>query len=419
MNSGVPTKRPAKIFYGWWIVLGTAIAASVHSGLYMSGFGAFFDYLVNEFQCSRAALSGAFSLRGFEGGILGPVEGMLVDKFGPRKIMLVGVFLMGAGFMLLSRVANLTQFYLVFLLMIALGAGLGLSSPAYIAVGNWFVRKQGIAFGLAQSGIGLGGLIVPLLSWLIVQQGWRTAALVSGIAIPFVGIPIALLMRLRPEHYGSVPDGEAAPPVVGQEGGRRVDFTAGEALRTRAFWFLSVTFAIRLMVTGAVTVHFMPFLLDSGFPREVAAAALGSIVLISVAGRLIFGWLGDRIEKRYVTAGLLMLLAGSLVLLGQVKSLWQLVIFLVLYAPAYGGLATLMLAIRGQYFGRKAFGTIMGLSGMVTMLGTVAGPIFAGYTWDITGDYKLAFMVFAAAMALAVGLILWTRQPFKEEAREV
>ncbi len=419
MNLDALVKRPKRIFYGWWIVLGAALGMAVNAGLYFYGFGTFFDSLVSEFRSTRAVLSGAFSLARLEGGILGPIEGLLVDKFGPRKIMLFGVFLMGAGFLLLSRVSSITEFYLVFVLMVALGAGLGFSTPLFTAVGNWFVRRQGIAFGLAQSGIGLGGLLIPLLSWLIAQYGWRAAALAAGITIFVVAIPIAFVMRHKPEQYGYVPDGETTPSEETREVSRQADFTAREALRTRAFWLLSFTFSIRVMVTSAVTVHIMPFLLDSGFPREVAAAALGSIAFISVAGRLGFGWLGDRIAKRYVIAVLLLLLAGSFLLLGHVKSLWQLFIFLALYAPAYGGEATLMQTIRGEYFGRRAFGTIMGFMGMVMILGTVAGPLFAGYAWDITGSYNLAFMVFAGTMAVAVGLVLLAKPPVKKEDKEV
>ena len=419
MNLDALFKRPKRIFYGWWVVLGAALSQAVMAGVYYYGFGAFFDSLVREFRCTRAVLSGAFSLARLEAGVLGPIEGLLVDKFGPRKIMLVGVFLMGTGFVLLSRVSSIIEFYLVFVLMVALGSGLGFHTPLFTAVGNWFVRRQGIAFGLHQSGMGLGGLLVPLLSRLIAQHGWRMAVQTIGITIPAFTIPIALIMRHRPEQYGYLPDGETAPSKEVRKVGGQVDFTAREALRTPAFWFLSIAFAIRLMVTSAVQVHIMPFLLDNHFPREVAAAALGSIAFISIAGRLVFGWLGDRIEKRYVIAGLLVLLAGSLVLLGYVKSLWQLCMFLVLYAPAYGGLATLMQAIRGEYFGRMAFGTIMGFMGLIIALGTVAGPLFAGYTWDITGSYNRAFFIFAGAVAVDVGLILWAKPPVKKEDKEV
>ena len=205
------TKRPKRIFYGWWIVLGAALGMALNASVYFYGFGVFFDSLITEFKSSRVVLSGAFSLARLESGLLGPIDGFLVDRFGPRKVMLIGVLLMGTGFVVLSRVSSITGFYLAFILMLALGAGLGFATPLITAVGNWFVRRQGVAFGLAMSGIGLGGLLVPLLSWVITQYGWRNAMLVAGITVFIVATPISLLMRHKPEQYGDVPDGEAAP----------------------------------------------------------------------------------------------------------------------------------------------------------------------------------------------------------------
>jgi len=408
-------KPPSKIFYGWWIVLGAALGSALYGGVYYYGFPAYFDSLVKEFQSTRTVLSGAFSLERLEIGILGPAGGWLVDKYGSRKIMMVGVLLMGAGFLLLSRVHSIIEFYLVFTLMIAIGGGLGFSTAIFTAVGNWFVKKQGLAFGLAQSGLGLGGLLVPLVSLIISGHGWRIASLITGIAVPIVGLPIALLMKSNPEQYGYMPDGETAASREIKKVSQDKDYSAKEALKTSPFWFLSIAFSLRVMVTSAVMVHIMQFLLDNDFPREIAATALGSIAFISIAGRLIFGWLGDRVSKRFVIAGLMIMLAVSLVLLGHVDNLWSLVIFLALYAPAYGGLATLMQSIRGEYFGRKAFGTIMGFMGVVTMFGTVAGPLFAGYVWDMTGRYDFAFLVFAGAIMISLVLTLLAKRPVKTD----
>jgi len=401
-----------KVFYGWWIVLGAALGWALNAALYLYGFGTFFDSLIKEFKSSRAALSGGYSFSRLEIGILGPLGGYIVDKLGPRKVMAASVTLMGAGFILLSQVSSLTQFYLVFVLMIALGAGLGFATSLFTAVGNWFSKKLSLAFGLAQSGIGLGGLLVPVLSWLIAEYGWRTGAQAAGITLWVIGIPIAMLMRHKPEQYGYTVDGGAPVKVTVKVDGQE-DFTAREALRTSAFWLLSIVFAIRLMVTAAVVVHFIPFLLDSGFPREIAATTLGLIAVISIAGRMGFGWLGDRFPKRYLGAVFLLLLAGSLLFLGYVENTWQLFLFLAVYAPAYGALATHMPAIRGEYFGRKAFGTITGYMATIIMLGTIAGPLFAGYVWDITGNYRIAFNVFAIASLAAFGMVLLAKRPSK------
>ncbi|MFH0847396.1 MAG: MFS transporter [Chloroflexota bacterium] len=412
-------RNKPRFFYGWWIVVGAIVGHLVHGGMFYYGFGTYFEPLIAEFQVSRALLSGCFSMARLEGGILGPIGGFLSDRFGPRKTMLFGVVMMGGSFILLGRAPNIGVFYLVFA-MIAVGSGLAFGTTMAAAVGNWFRRKLGIAFGITQTGLGVAGLMIPFISAAVTRYGWRTMAPVQGIIIIALGIPTALLMRHKPEQYGFLPDGDPLPDVAGSEisdskvtvvSTGEAGFTAKEALRTPVFWLLSFVFALRLMVTVSVPVHIMPFLLDNGFPRETAASALGSIAIVSAAGRIGYGWLGDRLTKRYVVAGLLALLSLSLLFLTQVRSLPQLFIFIAAYAPAYGGLATLMQSIRGEYFGRRSFGTISGWMTFLTMFGTVTGPWFAGYVWDTTGNYRLAFLVFATVAFIALVMVLWAKPP--------
>jgi MFS family permease len=405
------------VFYGWWIVMGATAAFALNGGLYFYGFGAFFDSLLREFGSSRAALSGVVSLSRLEHGLMGPVGGFLVDRLGPRRVMLIGIVLTGSGFILIGRVASLSSFYVVYVLLVAIGAGLGFSTPLLTAVGNWFIRKRSKAFGIALSGVGLGGFLVPPLRWAISQYGWRITAFGSGLVIWAVCIPVALLMRHRPERYGYLADGATEISMAGP-GAEEPGFAAREALRTRAFWLLSAAFSLRVLVTGAIALHLMPFLLDIGFSWPMASGALGSVALISVAGRFGFGSLGDAFDKRYVMTALFVLMALSLWLLANTTQLWQVVAFLVLYAPAYGGLAVLMQATRGEYFGRQAFGTIMGFMSLVLMVGTISGPLFAGYVYDVAGSYRFAFMVFAALCLIALALILAAKPPAIPEGRE-
>ncbi|MFH0847270.1 MAG: MFS transporter [Chloroflexota bacterium] len=423
MKLDTQVKNSPKIFYGWWVVVSAAVSSAIHAGILLYGFGPFFDSLVEEFKASRAAVSLAISISRLEGGVLGPIDGFLVDKFGPRRISLFGRVLMGSGLIVLSRISSINQFYLVYAAMVTLGAGLGFFTATYTAVGNWFVKKRGIAFGITEAGIGAGGLLVPLVSLLVIHYGWRQAWLIIGITVLVVAPPLALLLRHKPEQYGYVPDGITATEIEtaetnrpAQKASEDTDFTTGEALRTRAFWFLALVFTLRLMVTSAIPIHIMPYLLDVGFDRGIAATALGSIGIVSGVARLGFGWLSDIIDKKYIIVGLLGLLTGALSFLGYVKNLWQLVLFILCYAPAYGGLAVLMQAIRGQYFGRRNFGTIMGFMNSITMIGTVAGPYFAGYTWDATGSYRRAFLVFAVAAAIAMMLALLTKPPLKKKS---
>ena len=170
----------SRVYHGWWIVLASMLALSVGGGVYWHGFGVFFLPLSREFSTSRAALSGAVSISQLEGGLLGPVGGYLVDRYGPRLMMLVGSGVMGMGFLAMSQTHSLASFYVVFVLVISVGMSVGIRVPALVAPTNWFVRRRGTAVGLATSGSGLGGMLVPGLGLLIANAGWRATAVVAA-----------------------------------------------------------------------------------------------------------------------------------------------------------------------------------------------------------------------------------------------
>lgn len=412
------------IFYGYWIVLAGSLLAAVNGGLYFYGFSAFFKPIIEELGTSRAVLSGAFSLARLEGGFIGPLEGWLIDKFGPRKILFIGIPLMGVGFLLMSNVSSVVMFYVVFVLCLSLGSALGSVAPASTAVVNWFDRKRSTMLGITLAGVGLGSAVVPLVTLLITYLGWRAALVVLGVIIVAFGLPLAAVIRHKPEQYGYYPDNEAPgqatsassasddpthshAPVQGTDDG----LTAKEALKTSAFWFMSLAFALRVGVTGSVALHFIPFLTDIGISLNVAGLMVSVLGIIGIAGRLGFGWLGDIFPKRYVVAGGLVSLTLGMLILSFSTTLWHVILALLLYAPSYGGLATMMFAMRGEYFGRRAFATIQGFMGSVLVLGTVSGPIYAGWIFDVTQSYRIAFLTFAAASALAIFLILAARKP--------
>ena len=422
----ITLKRPQKLFYGWWIAVASAAASVLSGGFYFYGFSTFFIPLEQQFGWSRVALSGAFSVSRIEGGLAGPIGGYLVDRFGPRRVMALGVFIMGLGYIVLSQVNSLFTFYLVFVLLISGGASLGVVVPPLVTTAKWFVRKRGLAIGIALSGVGLGGPIVPLLSWAVVTYGWRTAAIAVGLIVWVTATPIIALMRRRPEAYGLFPDGIAPETATEEAPGAQKDgkavvaeenFTILQALRTPVFWFLALAFGLRQLAISAVAIHEIPFLVGIGISQELAAAMLGALAMISIVGRLGFGWLGDRFEKRKVMVATLLLLALGCFLLANVTTFWQVIPFLIIYAPAYGGGAALMFAIRGEYFGRDAFGTISGLMDFVQMFGLVLGPLFAGYVYDETGSYQAAFYSFAAAATVSAAIMMFLKKPAPQEAQ--
>jgi MFS family permease len=393
-----------KLWYGWWLLAATTAVITLQSGVYVFGFGLFFVPIVAELGLSRAAGSGAVSLARLEGGLIGPIEGYLIDRWGPRRVMLVGIPLFALGFLALSQVDSLLSYYLVYVLLLSLGGSLGFFNPCSAAVANWFVRRRGFALGLMSSGIGLGTALVPALAWLIGQVGWRSAAAVVGVVVLLVGVPLATVVRHRPEPYGHQPDGAPTPThLVARDDEPAIP--ARVALRTRPFWILATSFGVRVMTTSAVSLHLIPLMTDLGIEAESAALMITALGLSSIVGRLGLGWLGDRWgQKRAYAFALVMVLVGFL-LLANASTLWHVALFIALYGPSYGGLAALMLSLRGDYFGRRSFATIGGLMSPVMTVGTLAGPVFAGLVFDTTGSYSIALYAFAGLMVVALALL--------------
>lgn len=398
---------------GWQVLAASTALITLQSGVYVFGFGVFFVPLVAELGMSRAVASGAVSLARLENGLIGPLEGHLIDRWGARKVMLFGIPLFGLGFILLSQVDSIVSYYVVYILFLSLGASFGFFSPASAAVANWFVRRRGMALGFMSSGIGFGTALVPLVALLIQAVGWRTAAIAVGVTIWIVGIPLVALVRHRPEDHGQSPDGGRAATTSDDPDDRAI--SPREALRTRAFWVLALSFTVRVMTTTAVSLHLIPLMTDLGIAAELAGITTTALGALSIVGRLGFGWLGDHYGQRQVYAGGLIALMASFVILASARGLGEIALFLLLYGPAYGGLAAQMLAFRGEYFGRRSFGTIGGLMAPVMTMGTIVGPVYAGWVFDTTGSYRIALFSFAALMLAGIALI-W-KLPLRQGAQ--
>lgn len=393
-------------------------------GVNFYGISIFFVAIIKEFGWSRTLLSSVFSLSRLEGGVMGPLEGILTDKLGPRKLMVVGLPLMALGFVLLSQVNSLLAMLLVYILPITLGSTLGTFTPVSAAIANWFVRRRAIALGCALSGTALGGAaVVPVLGWWISTYGWRSATVAAGALILVLGFPIALIMRHRPEQYGYLPDG--VDPTIGPctsatetrqaEGAPQapeaVEFRPLQSLKTPAFWLIGLSLSLRSIVTTGFTLHFAAMMVDRGLSLAVASSFLGSVALISLVGRLGLGWLGDTMDKRYLLAATMSVMGLAMLGMSQAQGMGLVVVLLVVYAVTYGGAVTLPMALQADYFGRRAFATIWGLLHVVQTAGMMIGPVFAGFVYDITQSYFLAFVGFGAAALLAAILLACVRRP--------
>lgn len=409
-----------RVFYGWWIVAGASTVMALSAGVNFYGISAFFVPLSEEFGWKRSVLSGVFSLSRLEGGLFGPVEGFLIDKFGPRRLMLIGIPLMGLGFIALSQVNSLIALYLVYIFMVTVGSGLGTFSPVSAAVANWFDKKRSRAIGITMSGVAIGGAIcLPVIGWAISEYGWRPAVVGAGIVIIAAGLPVAFIMRHKPEQYGMLPDGAAR-----RDEGRQAEpsesepaITARQSLKMPSLWFLGMSLTLRSVVTTGLTLHFVAMMKDRGFSLSVASSLLGSVALLSIVGRLGMAWLGDFVDKRYLLAGANIMMGLSLLALALASSFWLSGAVLVVYAVAYGGSIVLPVALQAEYFGRRSFATIRGILSSMQTPGMLVGPVFAGIVYDMTESYFVAFMGFALAGVLAGLLLLGIRKPKAQPAR--
>ncbi len=407
-------RRANSIFYGWWIVVGGFTVQLLNGALLFHSFTAYFVFLQAEFGWSRTVLSGAFSLTRVESGLLGPIEGFLVDRLGPRAVMRAGVVLFGAGFILLSLVNSILTFYLAFSIM-ALGSALAGFLPASTAVANWFARRRATAMGIMMTGMGVGGLLVPAITFSLSTFGWRGTAFGSGVLILAVGLPAVQLMRHRPEDYGEMPDGEKPPETA--DGAERPSpqldgLTARQALKTRGFWMLSLGHSIALLVVGAAMVHQMPHMVESGgLSVGLAGAVVALLMAVVIMGQLIGGPIGDRINKRIGIAACMVVHGAALLIFALLTNLIGAVLFALLHGLAWGVRGPLLNSIRADYFGRVAFGTIMGFSSLIIMTGMTLGPIFAGAMADWLGDYRLAFVILAGICVAGSLLFLLAKPP--------
>ena len=404
-----------RVFYGWWIVLaGFAIQWTV-GALMLHPFGIYVVEFEEEFGWSRTKLSVAFSLARVEDGLLGPFQGWMIDRFGPRAVIRVGVVLFALGFVAFSMMNSLLMFYLTFLLM-AVGAALAGFLSVTTAVVNWFVRRRTLAVSLALIGVAGGGFAAPGIAYLIEEIGWRNTALVSAAIIAIVGLPAAQLVRHRPEPYGLMPDGDSAPPAASADDDgpqfAEVSMTPQQALRSRAFWAISFAHAAALLVVSAVMVHFVAHVEEQlDYSRTQAASLITVLTVMVIIGQVVGGWAGDRLNTRAIIAVCLIGHATAMLLLTFATALWMVVAFALLHGIAWGVRGPVILSMRAEYFGPHSFGTIMGFSSLIVMLGMIVGPIFAGLVYDNTGSYEFGFTLLALIAGASSLLMLWAGSP--------
>ena len=424
-------------FYGWKLVGISVFMLALMSLTVFQGLGTYLVALERGFGWSRTQLSLAFSLARGESAVLGPFEGWLIDKLGNRTMILIGYVVMGIGFIWFSQIEflaslgllgwidfldeRLVHFYIAFMI-ITLGSGLGGWLAMISMVNNWFVRKRSLAIATAMSGVHIGAYLVPLLAWGVDNHGFQITTLIIGIVLLVSVGPVAKAVRNRPEDMGLSPDGDrvrrgstASQTSAGPQDDEP-EFTVGQALRTSAFWTLTIVHLSSTISIVTLSIHLAPKLTDMGF--SLTEAGLVPVVYTSVAlpAQFIAGFVADKFPKPLVTFVFLLFQAAGILVIAYAESAPMAYLFAILYGIGFGGRIPLLTAIRGEYFGRKAFATIMGLSQFPNNIAMIFAPLFAGFMYDRYDSYFIPFLAFSVLAFLGALLMLTVRRPRLEQS---
>jgi len=410
-----------KIFYGWRITAAACSIQFILSSLLTQSFGVYVAVLADDEGWSKTALSGAAAMQSVEAAIIGPLLGWMIDRFGSQKMIRTGILFFGFGFLIFSQITTLTGFYISSVLM-AIGASMSGYFPLSVSLIQWFDRYRARALSIMSLGIAMGGLLVPMIALSIQHYGWRTTALASGIIAFVIGFPLAGIIKSRPEDVGLTADGEPHPSKTETTHAnvnieKKIEFTTQQALRTRAFWFLALGHGFALAIVTAVNVHAITHMKESlGYSVSQASLAILLMTIAQIAGVLFGAAVGDRFEKRKVSAACMLLHAIGLLLLTYATHPIEIAAFAIIHGAAWGLRGPFMQAIRADYFGRNAIGMILGLSAVIVALGQVAGPLVAGVLADVTGDYKTGFTVLSIMVGLGSLLFMFAKKPKHPES---
>jgi MFS family permease len=402
----------ARYFYGYNIVAAGFVIQAVSIGA-LFAYGVFFKEFQSEFGWSRATISGASSLAFLVMGAAGILAGRLNDRIGPRILIAVAGISLGVGYLLMSYMQTAWQLYLLYGLVV----GIGYCTHDVITlstIARWFVKRRGMMSGIVKVGTGCGQLCLPLIATaLIAALGWRSSCFIIGAAALVALVAVAQLMRRDPQSMGIAPDNgnnRTAGFISTTDEG---SLSLSEASRTRAFWTLCVAEFAVFFCLLTVVVHIVPHARDLGLPPTIAAGVLSTIGGVSMLGRFTMGTVNDGIGGKRSLITCFIILIGGLVWLQLSEGAWMLYLFAVIYGFAHGGLFTVMSPMVAELFGTGSHGLLFGIVLFGGTLGGALGPLMAGHLFDLTGNYRLVFLILTALALVGFGLIMTLRPPAK------
>lgn len=427
--------RP-RIFTGWWSVLFIGVMSGLGHGFNTYGISVFFKPIASELKINRALTSWAPGIGRLEGGITSPVVGWLSDKFGSRWVTIIGIAIAGSGMILMNYITEVWQYYLAWGALIGLGLNIGLTVACDKMINDWFLRRRGLAQGIKFGLISVFGIIVvQAVTPLIELEGWRFACLLWGI-IMLAGIPLAyvLVKPQRPEYYGLLPDGAEVTPGTGEarlsitEQGagyassyEQTDYSYRQAIKTSTYWLLAFGFSVHNIIASGFNLHVHPFLTDMGIDDVTAGSMMGMMIFFTAPARVFGGIIADRIPKKriqFLLVGAFLLQVIGLSSFLRFQNLPSIYILLVCHGLSSGLVTPVVILILGRYYGRKAFGSILGtIVAILAPLGLLS-PVYYGRIYDTTQSYNLAFVTALVLAVVATVTMFFVRIPRSAGAGE-
>ncbi|MBI2832068.1 MAG: MFS transporter [Chloroflexi bacterium] len=401
-------RSESRVFYGYTVAVAAFIVMAVMHAAFFS-FGVFFKPVSEDFGWTRAETSGALSMGMVVLGTVTIIVGRLNDKLGPRILVTVCGVLFGLGYILLSGMYALWQLYLFYGVLVALGMTGGFV-PAMSTVARWFIRRRGLMTGIVAAGVGAGAMVgAPLAGWLISTYGWRTSYLLAGVIILVLLVIFAQFLKRDPEDLGQLPYGSSrlngTPRKQKIPLSEPAGFSLQKSMRTRQFWMLGTAYFFSGATVQSIFVHIVPYATDKGIATVSAANILTIVGAVNIIGRVMIGIMSDRRGNKPSLVLCFGFLLASMLWLQNAAELWMLYLFAAIFGVGFAGAGTLLSPMVAELFGIRAHGTILGMLTFVMAIGAAAGPFISGYIFDVSGGYRLAFMVSLAFATISLTTI--------------
>ena len=415
----IAAPKSSKIFFGWWTVVACSVVGFLGVGVASSGLSVLFKPIAAELGLSRAVASLAGGVQSVGQGISGLAGGRATDRYGPRVAMLIGIGLLVLGLALMYFVRSLWAFLLVWGILVGIGFSFGCTFVTDTAIVRWFARKSGVAVNTKFAVQSLSGVILlPAIAWFTTSQGWRLTCAVAAAVIAMVCIPLTwfLVKPHRPEHYGLPPDGATSRSGDGrpeESSGRMAvqtrgldppDFTLRQAMRSRIYWIMILVAYLSGAAAPMMGVHCIPFLTDMGLSPVRAAATMSIVLTSSIPARLVTGFVLDRVKTinlRFMIASGFFLQAAGVTAFLVTRSMTMIYVWFFLFGIGGGITQSVQIPLWARYFGRRAYGAILGSSMAMNVPMALAAPVYIGWVYDRTGTYLGVIFALAVLVGLA------------------